>query len=185
MQGVAAGLLISTMSAAVVDLEPATRPGLAATFNSVIPLSGLAVGALAAAPSSTAARRPADRVRDAHRGLPRAGRGASSLLPETSPRHEGWRRSLRPRVGIPAAARPAFRRSAPALFAGWATGGLYLSLGAPIVGQCSAVAATSSRALVVTVLTGVGALSSYLGRRRTPRQITLYGTTMLARRHRC
>lgn len=48
VQGVAAGLLMSTMSAAVVDLEPASRPGLAATLNSVTPLFGLAAGALVA-----------------------------------------------------------------------------------------------------------------------------------------
>jgi MFS family permease len=33
---------------------------------------------------------------------------------------------------------------------------------------------------VVTTLTGVGALSSFLARRHSPRQITLYGTTALA-----
>ena len=48
VQGVAGGLLLSTMTAAVTDLEPASRPGLAATLNSVTPLFGLAAGALVA-----------------------------------------------------------------------------------------------------------------------------------------
>src|SRR4051812_5556545 len=48
VQGVAAGLLMSSLSAAVVDLEPRSRPGSAATLNSVSPLGGLALGALAA-----------------------------------------------------------------------------------------------------------------------------------------
>ena len=180
VQGVAAGLLMSTMSAAVVDLEPRNRPGLAATLNSVTPLFGLAAGALVAGVTLDATTH----------ALPIVFAGLTVLyvalaigvlaLPETSPRHEGWRRSLRPRVGIPVAARPAFRRSAPALFAGWATGGLYLSLGAPIVGQLLGGRTHLEQGAVVAVLTGVGALSSFLGRRRSPREITLYGTTMLA-----
>jgi MFS family permease len=180
VQGVAAGLLMSTMSAAVVDLEPATRPGLAATLNSVTPLFGLAAGALLAGAVLDASAHALPIVFATLTVAYLALAVGVLALPETSPRHEGWLRSLRPRVGIPAAARPAFRRSAPALFAGWATGGLYLSLGAPIVGQLLGGHSHVEQGAVVTVLTGVGALSSYLGRRRSPRQITLYGTTMLA-----
>ena len=180
VQGVAAGLLMSTMSAAVVDLEPATRPGLAATLNSVTPLFGLAAGALAAGAVLDSSPHALTIVFATLTAAYLALAAGVLALPETSPRHEGWRRSLQPRVGIPAAARPAFRRSAPALFAGWATGGLYLSLGAPIVGQLLGGRSHMAQGAVVTVLTGVGALSSYLGRGRSPRQITLYGTTMLA-----
>ena len=56
-------------------------------------------------------------------------------LPETSARHEGFWAALVPRIGLPVSSRAAFARSAPALFAGWATGGFYLSLGAPLVQQ--------------------------------------------------
>ena len=180
VQGVAAGLLMSTMSAAVVDLEPRNRPGLAATLNSVTPLFGLAAGALVAGVALDATTHALPIVFASLTVLYVALALGVLALPETSPRHEGWRRSLRPRVGIPVAARPAFRRSAPALFAGWATGGLYLSLGAPIVGQLLGGRTHLEQGAVVAVLTGVGALSSFLGRRRSPREITLYGTTMLA-----
>lgn len=180
VQGVAAGLLMSTMSAAVVDLEPRNRPGLAATLNSVTPLFGLAAGALLAGIALDATSQALPIVFATLTGLYAALAVAVLTLPETSPRHEGWRRSLRPQIGIPVAARPAFRRSAPALFAGWATGGLYLSLGAPIVGQLLGGRSHVEQGAVVAVLTGVGALSSALGRRRSPREITLYGTTMLA-----
>ena len=180
VQGVAAGLLMSTMSAAVVDLEPRDRPGLAATLNSVTPLFGLAAGALLAGIALDATTHALPIVFATLTALYVALAAAVLALPETSPRHEGWRRSLRPQVGIPVAARPAFRRSAPALFAGWATGGLYLSLGAPIVGQLLGGRSHLEQGAVVAILTGAGALSSALGRRRSPRQITLYGTTMLA-----
>ncbi|CAN7442380.1 MFS transporter [Knoellia sp. LjRoot47] len=181
VQGVAGGLLLSTMTAAVTDLEPRSRPGLAATLNSVTPLFGLAAGALAAGAVLDAS--PTGALTIVFAALTAAYVVLSLAvlaLPETSPRHDGWARSLRPRVGIPAPARPAFRRSAPALFAGWATGGLYLSLGAPIVGQLLGGTSHVAQGSVVAVLTGTGSLSSYLWRNRTPRQITIYGTTMLA-----
>jgi MFS family permease len=102
------------------------------------------------------------------------------LLPETSPRHEGLVHSLRPRVGIPMAARPAFLRSTPALVAGWATGGIYLSLGAPIVARELGGTDHVEQGLVVTVLMGVGAIASYVARRESSRRITIFGTTALA-----
>ncbi|EAP99075.1 Major facilitator superfamily protein [Janibacter sp. HTCC2649] len=181
VQGLAAGLLMSTMTAAVADLEPASRPGLGATLNSVTPLFGLAAGALIGGAVLDSSPVSALTIVFATLTVVYLVMALGALaLPETSPRHEGWRRSLRPRVGIPAPARPAFRRSAPALFAGWATGGLYLSLGAPIVGQLLGGRSHFVQGSVVAVLTGTGALSSFLFRNRTPRQITIYGTTMLA-----
>ena len=180
VQGVASGLLLSTLSAAVVDLEPGDRPGIAATFNSVVPLAGLAIGALVGGAVIDRADSPLADVFGALTGVYLVLAGALWLLPETSPRHTGVLASFRPTVGVPASARPAFVRSAPALFAGWATGGLYLSLGAPIVGQELGAAAHLQQGLVVTTLTGVGALSSFLARKRSSREITLYGTTALA-----
>lgn len=181
VQGVAAGLLLSTMTAAVTDLEPESRPGLAATLNSVTPLFGLAAGALVAGAVLDAQPSNALPLVFATLTAVYAVLALAALaLPETSPRHDGWVRSLRPHVGIPAPARPAFRRSAPALFAGWATGGLYLSLGAPIVGQLLGGGSHLAQGSVVAVLTGTGSLSCYLWRNRTPREVTIYGTTMLA-----
>jgi len=179
VQGVASGLLLSALSAAVVDLEPPDRAGAAATANSVVPLAGLAVGALVAGEvidvTGSALAVVFGVLAVAYLVLA----AVVWVLPETSPRHGGGLRSLRPRVGVPASARPGFVRSAPALFAGWATSGLYLSLGAPIAAQELGASGHLQQGLVVTTLTGVGALSSYLARRRTSREITLYGTTAL------
>jgi MFS family permease len=180
VQGIASGLLLSSLTAAVVDLEPERRPGVAATFNSVVPLAGLALGALVGGAVIDRASSPLAAVFGVLTGVYAVLAVALWLLPETSPRHTGVLQSLRPRVGVPGSARPAFVRSAPALFAGWATGGLYLSLGAPLVAQELGGTSHLEQGLVVTTLTGVGALSSYLARNRTSRQITLYGTTALA-----
>lgn len=181
LQGIASGLLLSALSAAVVDLEPRDRPGTAAIWNAVTPMVGLAVGALIS-------------------GLVLDGVGHSAAaavfgtltvlylilalgvwsVPETAPRHEGLLASLRPRVALPADVRAVFVRSAPAVFAGWATGGLYLSLGPAIVANELDGTSHLSQGLAVTLLAGAGAVAGFLVRHRTPRFITLYGTTALA-----
>jgi MFS family permease len=180
VQGVASALLLSSLTAAVVDLEPETRPGLAATLNSVVPLAGLALGALAGGFVIDRASSPEADVFGALTGVYIVLACALWILPETSPREPGVRESFRPKVGVPPSARTAFVRSAPALFAGWATGGLYLSLGASIVGQELGGTNHLEQGLVVTTLAGVGALSSFAARARSSRQITLYGTSALA-----
>lgn len=180
VQGIAAGLLMSSLSAAVVDLEPADRPGSAATLNSVSPLAGLAAGALLAGillDSTDSALAVVFGGLTAFYVLIAA---VVWLIPETSPRHEGLLHSLIPRVGVPAAARTPFLRSAPALFAGWATGGLYLSLGAPLVARELDGELHVEQGLVVAALTGVGSLTCFLARRQTPRHITIAGTSALA-----
>ena len=180
LQGVAAGTLLSALSAAVVDLEPKHRPGTAAVWNSVIPLGGLAVGALVAGALM-------DLTATAEADIFGALTAAYALLaviiwfvPETARRHEGVWASLRPRIGVPSAARKAFWRSAPAVIAGWATGGLYLSLGAPIVRHVFGAENHVVQAIVIVLLSGAGATACYVARGYTSRQVTLYGTTALA-----
>lgn len=180
VQGAASGLLMSSLSAAVVDLEPEERPGAAATFNSVSPLVGLALGALVGGFVLDQASAPLVVVFGSLTAVYVVLAAVVWLLPETSPRHEGVLRSLRPRVGIPLPARSAFIRSSPALVAGWATGGLYLSLGAPIVATELGGTNHVEQGLVVTVLTGVGAVSCYVARAASSRRITIFGTTALA-----
>lgn len=180
VQGIAAGLLMSSLSAAVVDFEPPARPGIAATLNSVGPLAGLAAGALVA---GWLIDEVSGALAMVFGGLTAAYVLIAALvwlLPETSPRHEGLARSFVPRVGLPAAARVPFLRSAPALFAGWATSGLYLSLGAPLVSQELGGENHVEQGLVVAVLTGVGAITCFAARRQSPRHITILGTSMLA-----
>lgn len=180
VQGAAAGLLMSALSAAVVDLEPRNRPGSAAMLNSVSPLAGLASGALVAGILLDHTSSALTAVFGSLTALYLVLAAAIWFVPETSPRHEGLLRSFLPRVGLPLAARGPFLRSAPALFAAWATSGLYLSLGAPLVGQELGGELHVEQGLVVTVLSGVGALSCFVARNGTPRRVTIAGTTALA-----
>ncbi|KQW31180.1 MFS transporter [Rhizobium sp. Root274] len=180
LQGLAAGLLLSSLSAAVVDFEPKSRPGSASIWNSVVPLAGLAFGALAAGLLMDLTEGPKAEVF----GTLVAGYVLSALaiwlVPETAPRHAGLLASLKPRIGVPKAAAPAFWRSAPAVIAGWATGGLYLSLGAPLVRHVFGAEDHLSQSFVIFLLCGFGALACYLARSSSSRRVTLYGTSALA-----
>lgn len=181
VQGVAAGLLLSALTAAVVDFEPPSRPGSAAVPNTVTPIAGLAVGALLAGAAL-------DLVGAAAFGAVFVAAAVASvvlglliwLAPETAPRVEGLLTSLRPRVGVPAPARAPFLRALPALIASWATGGLYLSLGAPLVAGELGGSTHLSQGLVVTALAAGGSTACFVARGWPARRTTLYGTTALA-----
>lgn len=180
LQGVAAGLLLSALSAAVVDLEPRDRPGSASVWNSVIPLGGLAVGALISGILMDVTEMAEADVFGTLVVAYVLFAAVIWLIPETAPRHEGVWASLRPRVGVPATAAKAFWRSAPAVVAGWATGGLYLSLGAPIVRHVFGAEDHVTQAGVVALLCAAGAVACYLARGHSSRQVTLYGTSALS-----
>lgn len=180
LQGIACAFLLSTLSAAIVDLEPPDRPGLAAVCNTTIPLIGLAVGALGSGLVMEFAAYPKTDVFIALTIISLLLSAVVWLLPETSPRHEGLLEALRPRLGVPVPAKAAFWQSAPAIVAGWATGGLYLSLGAPIIAVVFDIRSFLMQAVVVTLLSGTGALACFLARNHAARQIMLYGTTALA-----
>ncbi|MDB5665716.1 MFS transporter [Cypionkella sp.] len=180
IQGISCALLLSTLSATIVDLEPPSHTGIAAIANSVIPLVGLALGALVAGFIMGVAQAPKFDIFGTLIVLSLVLSVATWALPETSPRHEGLLKALRPRLGLPPRARAAFWQAAPAIIAGWATGGLYLSLGAPIVSRIFGIHSTLMQAFVVTLLSGMGALACFLARHRSPRQITLGGTAALS-----
>ncbi len=101
-------------------------------------------------------------------------------VPETSPRTSGWAASLKPHITIPAAARGAFVSGTPAVFAGWATGGLYLSLGAAIVHTTFGIQEHVWQGIVITTLAGTGAIAAAVLHHFPARTITIFGTTALA-----
>lgn len=181
VQGGASGLLLSALSATVVDLEPSHRPGSAAAWNSVSAMAGLAVGGLMAGGALFVFEDGGASVVFATLLVVYLLIAAAVwCLPETSPRHDGVWASLRPRASLPRNMRKAFIYAAPAIVAGWATGGLYLSLGPVIVATQFHESSNLARGLVVALLAGSGAVAGFLMRNRTGRSITLFGTTSIA-----
>lgn len=180
VQGVASGLLLSAVSAAIADLEPASRPGSAAVWNAVAPMLGLGIGALVA---GLALDGSADAMTLIFAPLAVLYVVLAILfwfIPETAPRTPGAMRSLRLQLTVPREMRADFLRGAPAIFAGWATGGLFLSLGASIVHVELGGVEHVWQGLAVGVLAGSGAIAAFLLRRRSARTIAIYGTAALA-----
>ena len=179
-QGVAAGLLLSSLSAAVVDLEPPDRPGSAPVANTVLPLAGLALGALGAGVAIDVLSDPAPVVFGGFAVVYVLLALAVLLGPESSPRVPGWRRSLVPAVSVPLGSRAMFVRALPAIVAGWATGGLYLSLVSPLVARELGGSSSAVQGLAVALLMASGSAGCFVVRRRAARQIAVLGTSALA-----
>jgi MFS family permease len=163
-QGIATGAAITTLGAALVDLNPPHAPGRAGLVNGVAALSGLAVGALGCGALVQFAPSPTHLVY----ALLLAGMALAAVIvlrmPETSTRRPGGLSSLRPRVGIPARVRGQVFALVPILAASWALGGLYLSLGPSVAASIFGLQSHLVGGLVVTLLCGTGAATAFLMR---------------------
>jgi predicted MFS family arabinose efflux permease len=161
VQGVATGIALATLGATLVDLEPPEKPGLAGVVSGMAPIGGLAIGALGCGALVEYGPAPTQLVYL----IVLAGLAAAALvvasMPETSPRVPGARRSLRPRVEIPARVRPEILAMVPILVATWALGGLYLSLGPSVAAQIFDLPNHVIGGLVVTLLCGTGAVTIF------------------------
>lgn len=180
VQGIASGLLLSALSATVLDFAPAGRTETAALWNALSPGIGLAVGALASGILLDLTR---DALADVFAALTVIFVAIAVLLfflPETAPRRPGAWASLSFRISLPPSIRADFWRNAPAVIAGWATGGFFLSLGANVVGGELGGTAHVWQGLVVALLAGVGAVAAFVLRRRSARTVTIFGTMALA-----
>ncbi|TDC79078.1 MFS transporter [Streptomyces hainanensis] len=166
LQGIATGAAMTTLGAALVDLDPPHAPGRAGALSSVIPLTGLAVGALGTGALVEYAPAPTRLVY----GLLLGGMALSAVvllfLPETSARRPGALRSLAPRLGVPHAIRPDLYTLLPILIASWALAGLYLSLGPSVAAGLLGLRSHLIGGLVVTLLCGTGAAAALLLRGR-------------------
>ncbi len=179
-QGIASGLLIAALSATVLDFAPVGRPRLAALWNSLSPGIGLATGALV---SGILLDVTTDALSDVFASLTVAYAVIAILLcflPETAPRRPGALASLSFRLSIPASIRSDFWRAAPAVIAGWATGGLFLSLGANIVRNELGGTDHLWQGFAVAILAGTGAVTAFAMRRRAPQTSVIFGTAALA-----
>lgn len=180
LQGAASGVLISTLSAAALDLAPGGRSRTAALWNSLSPGIGLALGAVVSGVALDLTGEPLLDVFAPLTAVYAALAVLFFLAPETAPLRPGAWASLRFRLSIPSGIRADFWRGAPAVIAGWATGGLFLSLGANIVHTELGGEAHVWQGLSVAMLAGVGALTAFVLRNRRPRTSVIFGTAALA-----
>jgi MFS family permease len=162
LQGAATGVAMTTLGAALVDLEPDGRPGLAGLANGVAPPAGLALGALGCGALVEWAPQPRHLVYLVLLACMLAALAGILRLPESSPRTPGARASLAPRVGLPRHARPQLLALLPIFLASWALGGLFLSLGPSVAVGIFGRASHFEGGVVVALLCATGAATSFV-----------------------
>ncbi|MEY2513855.1 MAG: hypothetical protein QOJ89_1213, partial [bacterium] len=179
VQGLATGAALSTLGAALIDLQPAHAPRRGGLVNGVAPLVGLALGALGCGLLVQLAPAPTTLVFVVLLVMLAASAVAVALAPETSEMRPGARASLRPRVGLPAHLRGEVLAIVPILVASWALGGLYLSLGPSVAASLLGVGSHLVGGLVVSALCGTGALAALALRERDTRDVLLVAGAFL------
>ncbi|MCR6492667.1 MFS transporter [Cellulomonas sp. P24] len=180
VQGIATGAATTTLGATLVDLNPAHTPGRAGLVNGVAPVGGLALGALGCGALVQFAPAPTHLVFVLLLvGTLLAG-VVVARLPETSAKRPGGRASLIPRVGVPVDLRADVYTIIPILVASWALGGLYMSLGPSVAVSLFGLGSHLVGGLVVTLLCGTGAVTTYLVRGWPTERVLTFSAVLLA-----
>ncbi len=179
LQGIATGAAMTTLGAALVDLNPPHAPGRAGLINGIAPVAGLAIGALGCGALVQYGPSPTHFIW----ALLLAGMVLAAIvvarIPETSARRPGAAASLAPKLGVPARLRADVLALVPIIVASWAIGGLYLSLGPSVAAGVFDLSSHLIGGLVVTLLCGTGAITSYALRNvPTKRVLTIAGSLL-------
>jgi len=160
LQGVATGIAMGAISAALLDLAPLDKPRHGALLGVAAPLGGLAAGALAAGLLVEYGPDPTRLIFWLLFGVFVIAILVAMAMPETVSRRGPWAHSLKPSVAVPGHLRVAFVATIPCLMASWALGGLVLSLGpsltAGVLGNTSHVAG----GLPIFIMAGVSSAAS-------------------------
>jgi MFS family permease len=175
IQGLATGTAIGAIGAGMLDIDQ-TRGAVA---NATAPGLGTASGALLSAFAVQWLPAPTRLVYVILAGLLLAQAFGVFWLPETSPRAPGAWRSLVPQIALPAQIRRPMLAAAPVLFAGWALGGFYASLGPSLIDHLVGSASVIEAGLGLGLLTGVAALTTYVLRAVPAARVMLIGTSAL------
>lgn len=175
VQGIATGLAIPALAAALLDADKQKGP----QFNSLIPLLGMAVGNLLAGALATYAPNPLQMVYLVMLAAFLLQTFTVWTMPETvSPQAGAWA-SLRPNLGVPSQARRAMLLSAPANIAVWAWGGFYLALMPSLVREVMGIRSALLGCLVVSILMFSGSVAIFAFRGSSARKVLLIGTSLM------
>lgn len=162
VQGMAMGLALPALGAAIVDGDHERGPVL----NSVAPFVGMSCGALGAGILATYAPLPMV--------MPFLVLGigtvvslaALPMVPETVVPRTGAIASLVPTLGLPKPARTTFSLVVPPVLAGWALGGLFMSLMPSILQSALRADPKLVSGMTVFLLMGAALVAVVWGRKR-------------------
>jgi MFS family permease len=176
MQGLAAGILSSTLGATLLDTNPQTGP----LVNSTTPLLGMSVGALGSSALVTYAPAPTELVYQVLLVLFLLLAILVWFMPETARSKAGAWRSLRPHVAVPPQARAALWRVTPSNIANWSLGGFYLSLMPSLLRVATGLDSPFVGGGIVALLTLSGAAGILIARKWQPHRILITGTSTVS-----
>jgi MFS family permease len=178
LQGIATGMETGAVGASLTELEPTgstTGPLITAAFAP----AGVALGGLVASVLVEYATALTKLVWWLLLGIFALGVVFVAAMKEPGTIRPGALRSLRPRVGVPSAARRAFAAAVPCFVAVWAPAGLYLSLGLSLAAQLTGSANLLWGGLVIFLLSGTGAAAAFALRNVSSRSAMLWGCLAL------
>ena len=178
LQGIAAGLASGPIGAALIDLQP---PGSqrAPLVTSVFSTLGLALGALITSTLVQYAPAPTHLIWWTLLAVFAVSILTVLAMAEPGSRRPGVLASLRPQIAVPRQARGTFAGAVPCIVAGWALGGLYLSLGPSLAAQATGSPNLLWGGLVIFLLCGTGAAAASALRSVSPRVALLAGCLCL------
>lgn len=178
-QGVAVGLTLGALGAALIDNSPPGRPALASTLNAALPALALAVGALTSGALVQWAPAPDKLVYVAFGSLLVALTLSLPFIPDGVERRPGALRSLRPSVSIPAPSRREFRIGAGSIAASWAIAGLFLSLVPSVLVDVFDISNHFAAGALIAVVTGAGAFTALALQQVNARRALVIGLVAL------
>jgi MFS family permease len=157
VQGVATGIAITSLGAAIMDTDKANG----ALLNSVTALIGLMVGSLLAGVLVAFAPLPMQLVYIVLLAITLGEAVVLAAMPETTTHKHGGLKALAPHLSVPAAARPVLIKLLPLNVAGWAFGGFYLSLMPTLVAVATGIASPFIGAAVVSAMMLTAAIAVF------------------------
>ncbi|MDQ6745414.1 MAG: MFS transporter [Actinomycetota bacterium] len=179
LQGLATGTAMGAITAALLDLQPASKPWLGGLMGAVAPMTGLALGALSAGLLVDYGPDPARFVFLLLIATFVLALFAVFSIPETVIRDGAWRGSLALRIAVPRQMRSRFIAAVPSLMATWALGGLILSLGASLTVGVLDEASHLAGGLPIFVMAGVSAIMAVRLRHTHPQVTARWGLSAL------
>ncbi|MDF9811075.1 MFS transporter [Streptomyces sp. SPB162] len=175
VQGLSTGAAVGAVGAGMLDLDKAKGT----IANAIAPMTGTATGALASGLLVQFLPAPTHLVYVALLAVFVLQGVGVALMRETSAPEPGALASLRPRFGVPKAARGPLLVAAPVLVAVWALAGLYGSVMPAVVRGVVGSDSLLLGGLALFALAGSGAVSVLLLRNAAPGRVMLLGTVAL------
>jgi predicted MFS family arabinose efflux permease len=175
VQGISTGAATGAIGAGLLDFDRSKG----AVANAVGPMLGTATGALASGLMVTYLPAPTVLIYGVLGAIFLAQAIGLLAVRESTPTRPGALATLRPRFQLPAQSRAAMVMAVPALVAAWSLVGFYGSLGPALVRRLLGSSSPAPGGLVLAAMAASGALAVLLSHKRSPRFMTIVGTTTL------